>query len=341
LEVVPSAYEQLDTSRLTLLFFALSGLDVLGCVDEITPDLRKNLITWIYSLQIRAEKDVPARHSGFRGSFTCASTHAAIGEGQHHLYDMGHLAMTYTGLACLLILQDDLSRVDRAGVLAGVQACQLDDGSFCAHPGSSENDMRFVYCAIAICYMLQDFRSIDETKVLRFIEQSWNYDGGFAQCPGLESHGGSTYCAVASIHMLNRSSQFLSGRKLENLLRWCVLKQQDGFHGRPSKPDDSCYTFWLGATLKLLDSEKLVDRDKAIAFTCSTQDELLGGFGKYPDVLPDLLHTYMSLAGLAVFGYPNLQPVNPALNITQRADTYLRSIIGPEKLRRSSGDTIS
>ena len=27
---------------------------------------------------------------------------------------------------------------------------------------------------------------------------------------------------------------------------------QDGFCGRPNKPGDTCYTFWVGATLKLL-----------------------------------------------------------------------------------------
>lgn len=45
-------------------------------------------------------------------------------------HDSGHLAMSYTGLACLLILGDDLSRVDRIGLIASVKACQLEDGRF-------------------------------------------------------------------------------------------------------------------------------------------------------------------------------------------------------------------
>lgn len=43
-------------------------------------------------------------------------------------YECGHLAMTYTGLASLVILGDDLSRVNRAAVIRGVKALQQEDG---------------------------------------------------------------------------------------------------------------------------------------------------------------------------------------------------------------------
>lgn len=48
----------------------------------------------------------------------------------YHDFDSSHIAMTYTGLACLLILGDDLSRVDRHGCLQGVKALQLKDGRY-------------------------------------------------------------------------------------------------------------------------------------------------------------------------------------------------------------------
>lgn len=44
------------------------------------------------------------------------------------LYECGHLAMTYTGLASLVILGDDLSRVYRAAIIEGVKALQQEDG---------------------------------------------------------------------------------------------------------------------------------------------------------------------------------------------------------------------
>lgn len=43
-------------------------------------------------------------------------------------YDCSHIAMTYTALASLLILGDDLSRVNRPGVFRGMRELQLDSG---------------------------------------------------------------------------------------------------------------------------------------------------------------------------------------------------------------------
>ena len=43
-------------------------------------------------------------------------------------YDCSHIAMTYTALASLVILGDDLSRVNRPAVIEGLKALQLSDG---------------------------------------------------------------------------------------------------------------------------------------------------------------------------------------------------------------------
>ena len=50
------------------------------------------------------------------------------GPGVLHPYDSGHVAMTYTGLCSLLILGDDLGRVNKQACLAGLRALQLEDG---------------------------------------------------------------------------------------------------------------------------------------------------------------------------------------------------------------------
>lgn len=87
-------------------------------------------------------------------------------------YDIAHVTMAYTALACLLILGDDLSRVNRQAVLAGVRRLQLPDGSFVATAFGSENDMRFVYCAACVCYMLGDWSGMDTEKAAQFIKRS-------------------------------------------------------------------------------------------------------------------------------------------------------------------------
>ena len=43
---------------MTLLFFALSGLDVLGCAEAIE-DYRKDAIEWIYAQQILPDPGDP------------------------------------------------------------------------------------------------------------------------------------------------------------------------------------------------------------------------------------------------------------------------------------------
>ena len=66
--------------------------------------------------------------AGFRGGTTLASCR---GEGSCDAVsqlDCGHITMTYTALASLIILGDDLSRVERPAVMAHVAALQCPDG---------------------------------------------------------------------------------------------------------------------------------------------------------------------------------------------------------------------
>lgn len=65
-------------------------------------------------------------------------------------------------------------------------------------------------------------------------------------CPG-----GWTYCSIASLCLMGRLEEALSQRELDRIRRWCIMRQQTGFHGRPNKPVDTCYSFWVGATLEV------------------------------------------------------------------------------------------
>lgn len=111
-------------------------------------------------------------------------------------YRCGHLAMTYTSLCSLLILGDNLSRVDKKSVLEGillyeflldffvilfliffvtwegVGALQTEEGSFNGSLYGTESDMRFTFCAAAICYILNDWSTIDREKMAEYIIKS-------------------------------------------------------------------------------------------------------------------------------------------------------------------------
>uniref|UniRef100_A0A8B9NE42 Prenyltransferase alpha-alpha toroid domain-containing protein n=1 Tax=Accipiter nisus TaxID=211598 RepID=A0A8B9NE42_9AVES len=54
LQLLPERYSSLETSRLTIAFFALSGLDMLDSLDVVNKD---DIIEWIYSLQVLPTED--------------------------------------------------------------------------------------------------------------------------------------------------------------------------------------------------------------------------------------------------------------------------------------------
>lgn len=112
------------------------------------------------------------------------------------------------------------------------------------------------------------------------------YEGAFGQGPGHEAHGGSTFCAVATLVLMDRLSQVLDAKGVEQLKRWCVFKQVAGFQGRPNKDPDTCYSFWVGATLHLLSSHDLVNKVEDVDFVKSTEDLDMGGLAKFPNNFP-------------------------------------------------------
>ena len=63
LELLPAPYASLDTNRLTVAYFCVSGLDVLGCLERVDAP---RIITWIYSLQVRVRVRVRVRVSAVR-----------------------------------------------------------------------------------------------------------------------------------------------------------------------------------------------------------------------------------------------------------------------------------
>lgn len=118
----------------------------------------------------------------------------------------------------------------------------------------------------------------------------------------------------------------LSEAQIEGLKRWLLYRQEDGFNGRPNKPVDTCYTFWIGASLKILDAYDLIDEEKLKSFVFATQDTIMGGFSKWVSYSPDPLHTYMVLAGLSLMNYPQLNEVEPMLNISKRSMNFLQTL---------------
>lgn len=324
LDLLPSELAMFDYSRLTILYFVLIGLDILDGLESLTDDHKRDIIDWVYRLQIVPNEYCPIYKCGFIGSTTVINLKNK--SGRDKFYE-SNVAMTYMALCILITLGDDLSRVNKDAILQGVAALQRPDGSFKSNYECGESDLRFVYCSLAICNIFNDFSNIDVNNVIKFIINCLNYDGAFGQNPETESHGGSTYCAIASLSLLNKLKYVLNENKFKILERWAVNRQTTGgFQGRPNKDPDTCYSFWLGATLSIIGSLDRINKDKNRDFVLNNANSLTGGFSKNMDSIPDPMHTCLSLCGLSLIGEKELNSINPVLNITIRAANYLKKI---------------
>ncbi|KAK0570078.1 geranylgeranyl transferase type-1 subunit beta [Tilletia horrida] len=326
--MLPEPYTSADTQRMTLGYFALSGLDLLGVVESKIPkDERQGLIDWAYAQQLSLENG-----GGFRPS-PAASDGTSL--------EVGHITSAYNALQLLAILRDDLSRLDRTSLQHFIAACQHEDGSFSPGPRQSERDARFVYCAFALCDMLQCWSAIDVDSSVGFLLASRNFDGGFGQGPGQESQGGSTYCALASLALASRLDAVPN---LEQTIDWLCLRQLSGsgFNGRPEKAVDTCYSFWCGASLEILAKHSLIDSESDVRWLLSAQHQL-GGIAKTLDSYPDPMHAYLSHAALSLHRAhgegeedeigrelrEGLQPLEPRWNLSVSSAAWLR-----ERLRK-------
>lgn len=70
--------------------------------------------------------------------------------------------------------------------------------------------------------MLDDFSTIDIDSCVKFILSCFTYEGGVACVPGAEAHGGSTFCAVASLELLGRLDDIADRR--DRLTQWCLFR---------------------------------------------------------------------------------------------------------------------
>lgn len=345
--VIPNHYQSQDPNRLTLLYFTISGLDILGALDRVENKAR--IVDWVYSLQVlpsASDTETESSQWGFRGSSFFGNAYDPSGKAPEKscFMDDGHIAMTYSALCILVILGDDLSRLNRKAILGALRKLQTPDGSF-SSTTDSESDMRFLFCACAISTFLNDWSGMDVEKARDYIVKAMGFDFAYGQSPFEESHGGSTYCAVASLALMQRlgdlgfpprglkeAGGYVNAsaesappltHQAQGLLHWLIQRQVSGFQGRINKPQDSCYSWWIGSSLQMLGYFDMVETVHLKGFILSCQHFATGGFAKEPDHNPDALHTYFSLCGLAFVGTEGLDKPHCALGISMRAARQL------------------
>ncbi|KAJ2788290.1 geranylgeranyl transferase type-1 subunit beta [Coemansia interrupta] len=329
LSMLPSTMAQLDATRMTLGHLCLVGLAALGKLETaFSASDRQGMIEWIYEQQVTptANND-NAAYCGFRGGSLFgpheSCTYAAS--------NMGNVAATYSAIASLVLLGDDLSRVDRRAVTGALRHLQLGSGTFAPHPGTTESDPRFIYCACAVSALLDDWSGVDCARAAKYISACVNVDGGLSQAALHESHGGHFYCCVASLQLMGRMDALGDERMRRRTVQWAMMRMNDGYQGRANKPSDVCYSFWVGAGVEMLGGHGFVDAEALAAFTAQCESPY-GGIGKAPGANPDPLHSALGIVGLTFF-CPEFPAMDPALLLP-------RELVAKLHVRTASGQAI-
>lgn len=101
-----------------------------------------------------------------------------------------------------------------------------------------------------------------------------------------------------------------------------------GFCGRPNKPADTCYAWWVCGALHLLPGgHALYDGASLKEYLLGkTQHPVLGGFSKFPGDPPDLYHSYLGLAALALSHSDEVKAVDGSMCISSEARSRVQTL---------------
>ena len=117
---------------------------------------------------------------------------------------MSHLATTYAAVHALALIgtKDAYETINRNTLNQFLLSLKQPDGSFRMHVGG-EIDVRGSFCAFTVASLLK----INSEELLyragEFISKCQTYEGGIGGFPGVEAHGGYTFCAVAALTIID------------------------------------------------------------------------------------------------------------------------------------------
>ncbi|KAI8901960.1 terpenoid cyclases/protein prenyltransferase alpha-alpha toroid [Globomyces pollinis-pini] len=295
-------YVSLDASKPWIIYWIFHGLDLLERDQPI--DTKQRAIETLRSCQNQT--------GGYSG-----------GPGQ-----LSHLATTYAAVNALAIIgtEEAYSSINRESLYQFLIRMKQSDGSFRMHE-SGEIDIRGSYCALSVASLLNMMTPELTSGVAEFIVRCQSYEGGLSAFPGVEAHGGYTFCGFAAMCILGTVDLL----DLDQLLSWVVSRQmqcEGGFQGRTNKLVDGCYSFWQAGAIVLLETYlgsrssvtdlsgdenpimiELFDRTKLeqyILGCCQANRGImnvsnnLGGLRDKPGKSPDFYHTCYCLSGLSL-----------------------------------------
>uniref|UniRef100_A0A8C6BIW1 Protein farnesyltransferase subunit beta n=1 Tax=Monodon monoceros TaxID=40151 RepID=A0A8C6BIW1_MONMO len=188
LRQLTDAYECLDASRPWLCYWILHSLELL---DEPIPQMVATDVCQFLELCQSPE-------GGFGG-----------GPGQYP-----HLAPTYAAVNALCIIgtEEAYDVINREKLLQYLYSLKQPDGSFLMHVGG-EVDVRSAYCAASVASLTNIITPDLFEGTAEWIARCQNWEGGIGGVPGMEAHGGYTFCGLAALVILKKE-RFLNLKSL-------------------------------------------------------------------------------------------------------------------------------
>uniref|UniRef100_A0A4X1UCT8 Protein farnesyltransferase subunit beta n=1 Tax=Sus scrofa TaxID=9823 RepID=A0A4X1UCT8_PIG len=169
----------LDASRPWLCYWILHSLELL---DEPIPQMVATDVCQFLELCQSPE-------GGFGG-----------GPGQYP-----HLAPTYAAVNALCIIgtEEAYDVINREKLLQYLYSLKQPDGSFLMHVGG-EVDVRSAYCAASVASLTNIVTPDLFEGTAEWIARCQNWEGGIGGVPGMEAHGGYTFCGLAALVILKK-----------------------------------------------------------------------------------------------------------------------------------------
>lgn len=218
-------FVSLDASRPWICYWILHALHLLN-----------NEPLHIYSNVIRTLKHMQNDYGGFSG-----------GPNQ-----ISHCAPNYAAILtlCTIGSMEAYSIINRSAMYNYFLSLKHSSGGFCIHH-DGEVDSRGTYTVIAIARILNILTEQLIDGVANYLLQCQTYEGGFGGEPGNEAHGGYNFCALAALLILKEIHRCDMIAQEQWLLNRQV-KLEGGFQGRTNKLVDSCYSFWQGSAMAIV-----------------------------------------------------------------------------------------
>ncbi|PLB54225.1 beta subunit of rab geranylgeranyltransferase [Aspergillus steynii IBT 23096] len=273
--------------RLNGVYWGLTALHLLGCPEGLP---REDTVNFVLSCQ---------RENGGFG--------AAPGHDAHMLYTVSAVQ--------ILVLMDALDELETRGLggrqKVGSFIAGLQDKGTGAFMGDEwgEQDTRFLYGAFNALSLMGLLDMVDVPKSVAYVQKCENLDGGYGIRPGAESHAGQIFTCVGALAIAGR----LDLVNKDRLGGWLSERQVDkgGLNGRPEKLEDACYSWWVGASLAMIDRLHWLDGAKLASFILRCQDPEAGGLSDRPGHMVDVFHTHFAIAGLSLLKYDGVNEIDP------------------------------